>query len=72
MRAMQPRLGLAGVLFAASTVSLAQPVTIAVLGHYTENRGWNDAGLGPMHQVIVSATVAPGTSLGPAFAAVIV
>lgn len=56
---MRPRLGLAGVLFAASTVSLAQPITIAVLGHYTENRGWNDAGLGPTHQVIVSATVAP-------------
>lgn len=56
---MKPRLGLAGVLMAASSVSLAQPITIAALGHYTENRGWNDAGLGPTHQVIVSATVAP-------------
>jgi hypothetical protein len=56
---MKPRLGLAGVLFAASTASLAQQITISGLGHYTENRGWNDAGLGPTHQVIVTATVVP-------------
>jgi hypothetical protein len=27
--------------------------------HYTENRGWNEAGLGPTHQIVISATVAP-------------
>ena len=46
-------------LIAASTASLAQQIPISGLGHYTENRGWNEAGLGPMHQVIVTATVSP-------------
>ena len=46
-------------LMASSTASLGQQIAISGLGHYTENRGWNDAGLGPLHQVIVTATVSP-------------
>jgi hypothetical protein len=46
-------------LIAASTAALGQQIAISGLGHHTENRGWNDAGLGPMHQVIVTATVSP-------------
>lgn len=43
----------------AASASLAQEPTIKEPGHYTENRGWNEAGLGPTHQVIVVATVTP-------------
>ena len=34
-------------------------LTISNLSHYTENRGWNEAGIGPMYQTIVTATVVP-------------
>lgn len=27
--------------------------------HFTENRGWNEAGLGPTHQNVIAVTVAP-------------
>lgn len=37
----------------------AQELAITGLQHYTENRGWNEAGLGPVHQVIVNVTVTP-------------
>jgi hypothetical protein len=43
----------------AASASLAQEPSITEPGHYTENRGWNEAGLGPTHQVIVVATVTP-------------
>lgn len=43
----------------AASASLAQEPAITETGHYTENRGWNEAGLGPTHQVIVTATVTP-------------
>lgn len=53
-------------LRAASTLTLllttalhAQELTVTKLEHYTDNRGWNQAGLGPTHQVIVTATVTP-------------
>lgn len=39
--------------------ALAQAPVITGVEHYTENRGWNKAGLGPYHQVIVAAHVAP-------------
>jgi len=44
---------------AALAAANAQALTLAGLEHYTENRGWNDAGLGPTHQVIVTARVDP-------------
>ena len=43
----------------AAQAVLAQGLAVSRLEHYTENRGWNEAGLGPLHQVIVSAAVAP-------------
>lgn len=39
--------------------ALAQAPAVTSLQIYTENRGWNDAGLGPVHQVIVNAVVVP-------------
>ncbi|MGE0358964.1 MAG: hypothetical protein AB7P08_18820 [Burkholderiales bacterium] len=44
---------------AALAAANAQALTLADLEHFTENRGWNDAGLGPTHQVIVTARVVP-------------
>lgn len=46
-------------LLAALGTAHAQELSISSLGHYTENRGWNQAGLGPLHQVIVTASVTP-------------
>jgi hypothetical protein len=42
-----------------AAASHAQELSVTNLEHYTDNRGWNDAGLGPTHQVIVTATVTP-------------
>lgn len=42
-----------------SCLALAQAPQIARVEHYSENRGWNEAGLGPVHQIVVSATVTP-------------
>jgi hypothetical protein len=39
--------------------ALAQAPAISAIDHYTENRGWNQAGLGPTHQVVVAARVVP-------------
>ena len=50
---------LAALAVLAAPAALAQGIVISAAGHYTENRGWNEAGLGPTHQVIVVATVAP-------------
>lgn len=47
------------VLLAPGTASVAQEITIAKLGHFTENRGWNEAGLSPSYQIVVTATVIP-------------
>jgi hypothetical protein len=54
--------GLSGaliVLLAAASPSVAPEITVARLGHFTENRGWNEAGLSPSYQVVVTATVVP-------------
>jgi hypothetical protein len=37
----------------------AQDLSIGRLEHYTDNRGWNEAGLGPTWQTVVEAVVAP-------------
>ena len=50
---------LALFLVCAATAALAQAPAVTKLQIYTENRGWNQAGLGPVHQVIVNATVVP-------------
>jgi hypothetical protein len=47
------------LLLACAAAAHAQELTVSNLEHYTDNRGWNEAGLGPTHQVIVTATVTP-------------
>lgn len=47
------------MLLATAAAALAQAPAISNVEHYTENRGWNEAGLGPTHQVVIAATVAP-------------
>jgi hypothetical protein len=47
------------VLLAAATASASAPLTITETEHYTDNRGWNEAGLGPLYQDVVTATVVP-------------
>lgn len=44
---------------AHAQTSALRDLTVSRLEHYTDNRGWNEAGLGPTHQVIVTATVTP-------------
>lgn len=51
--------GLLVALLASGPASPSGEIAVTRLEHYTENRSWNEAGLGPTHQVIVSATVAP-------------
>jgi len=41
------------------TAPLAQQLRITELGHFTENRGWNEARLAPTYQTVVTATVIP-------------
>lgn len=53
------RRAVAALLLAAPVAAAAQELSISDLQHYTDNRGWNEAGLGPTHQVIVTATVTP-------------
>jgi hypothetical protein len=47
------------LLFLCSASSLAQELRIGKVEQLTENRGWNEAGIGPHYQMIVSATVSP-------------
>ena len=53
------RLGLLAALLACAAAAHAQDLSLAKPEQYTENRGWNDAGLGPTWQIVVSATVVP-------------
>ncbi|HEX9183387.1 MAG TPA: hypothetical protein VF876_09030 [Burkholderiales bacterium] len=46
-------------LLATAATAFAQAPVISHVEHYTENRGWNEAGLGPTHQIVISATVKP-------------
>jgi hypothetical protein len=56
---VQRLLGLLVALLARGLASASGEIAVTRLEHYTENRSWNEAGLGPTHQVIVSAMVAP-------------
>jgi hypothetical protein len=47
------------MVFVSSTAPLAQEVRISNLGHFTENRGPNDAGVLAAYQIVVTAAVAP-------------
>lgn len=46
-------------LLAWATTLSAADLDIGSAAHYTENRGRNEAGLGPFYQVVVTATVVP-------------
>lgn len=54
---MRASLGFVMLLLAAHAA--AQTPTIADIEHFTENRGWNEAGLGPTYQTVVAARVEP-------------
>ena len=47
------------MVLASGTAPLAQEMRISELGHFTENRGWNEAGLAPAYQIVVTAAVVP-------------
>jgi hypothetical protein len=51
------------LLAAIAALGLCGPataqLTISGLAHFTENRGWNEAGIGPVYQTVVTATVVP-------------
>ncbi len=36
-----------------------QELSISAIEHYTDNRGWNETGLGPTYQIVVTARVRP-------------
>lgn len=39
--------------------ALAQEITIGKIERFTDNRGWNEAGIGPTYQFVLTAVVAP-------------
>lgn len=47
------------MLLARCNALQAQELVLSNLEQYTENRGWNEAGLGPTWQVVLAATVVP-------------
>lgn len=47
------------MVLASSTAPLAQEMRISNLGHFTENRGPNEAGLLAAYQIVVTAAVVP-------------
>ncbi len=50
-----------GLVLALACAGAAQAQVLAIgkLEHYTDNRGWNEAGIGPTYQIVVTAEVAP-------------
>ena len=53
------RIGALAALLACAAAAAAQDVTIGKLEHFTDNRGWNEAGIGPTYQIVVTAEVVP-------------
>lgn len=53
------RIGALAALLACAAAAAAQDVTIGKLEHFTDNRGWNEAGIGPTYQIVVTAVVVP-------------
>lgn len=47
------------VVVLSATAPLAQETRISEPGHFTENRGWNEAGIPPGYRIVVTATVVP-------------
>ena len=55
---MKP-IGVLVLALACAGAAQAQALTVGKLEQFTDNRGWNEAGLGPTYQIVVTATVAP-------------
>lgn len=53
------RIGALAALLACAAAAAAQDVAIGKLEHYTDNRGWNEAGIGPTYQLVVTVAVVP-------------
>ncbi len=53
------RAGTLVLLLACTGAAQAQALAIGKLEQFTDNRGWNEAGLGPTYQIVVAATVTP-------------
>lgn len=49
----------AALLILGAHAAGAQELRIVDVAQRTDNRGWNEAGVGPLHQVVVEATVEP-------------
>jgi len=47
------------LLLLCAVSAFAQELKVSGVEQYTENRGWNEAGIGPHFQMIVIATVSP-------------
>jgi hypothetical protein len=58
MAATIVRLSAAAALLIALPAA-GQELSISAIEHYTDNRGWNEAGLGPTYQIVVTARVRP-------------
>lgn len=56
---MRARTLLAAALFFHGAPAPAQELSIGALERYTDNRGWNEAGIGPTYQIVVTARVVP-------------
>lgn len=39
--------------------AFGQELSVSAIEYYTENRGWNEAGLGPTYQIVATARVRP-------------
>lgn len=53
------RRALLALLSLCAASAYAQELKVTGIEQYTENRGWNEAGIGPHFQMIVVATVSP-------------
>lgn len=53
------RLAALAALLAVAAAAAAQDIAIGKLERYTDNRGWNEAGIGPTYQIVVTAEVLP-------------
>jgi hypothetical protein len=53
------RLAALAALLALAGAAAAQDIAIGKLERYTDNRGWNEAGIGPTYQIVVTAEVVP-------------
>lgn len=56
---MAAAIGTAALFLVPGGASLAEEISVSRPAQFTENRGWNGAGLSPRYQIIVNARIAP-------------